>query len=124
MAEMPKSGRIGRADPRMCRGASGVKWAILKGYYKGPKKDKPRTKLGPSPKGKRKNRDEKDMVDAIKTVMEKKLGIREAALHFRIPKSKLHRLLSKQTDSENDSDFSVSSGESDLPTPPPNFDTR
>uniref|UniRef100_T1HKH1 HTH psq-type domain-containing protein n=1 Tax=Rhodnius prolixus TaxID=13249 RepID=T1HKH1_RHOPR len=60
------------------------------------------------------------MVDAIKTVREKKLGIREAALHFRIPKSKLHRLLSKQTDSEDDSDVSVSSGESDLSTPPQN----
>uniref|UniRef100_T1HW73 HTH psq-type domain-containing protein n=1 Tax=Rhodnius prolixus TaxID=13249 RepID=T1HW73_RHOPR len=58
----------------------------------------PRTKLGPSPKGKRKNWDEKDMVDAIKTVRERKLGIREAALHFRVPKSKLRRLLSKQTD--------------------------
>uniref|UniRef100_T1HJ92 HTH psq-type domain-containing protein n=1 Tax=Rhodnius prolixus TaxID=13249 RepID=T1HJ92_RHOPR len=71
----------------------------------------PKTKLGPSPKGKRKNWDEKEMVDAIKTVREKKLAIRKAALHFRVPKSKLHRLLSKQTDSEDDSDVSVSLGE-------------
>uniref|UniRef100_T1I3A1 HTH psq-type domain-containing protein n=1 Tax=Rhodnius prolixus TaxID=13249 RepID=T1I3A1_RHOPR len=80
----------------------------------------PRTKLGPSPKGTRKNWDDKDMVDAIKTVREKELGIREAALHFRVPKSTLRRLLSKQRDSEDDSNVSVSSGESDLSTPPQN----
>ena len=55
----------------------------------------PRTKLGPSPKGKRKNWDDKDMIAAINAVKSKKLGIRDAARHFKVPKSTLHRLSSK-----------------------------
>lgn len=57
--------------------------------------DMPRTKLGPSPKGKRRNWKEDDMARAIQAVRQKKHSVRDAAKYWNVPKSTLHRLMSE-----------------------------